>query len=121
MCSAQVLGFALTENDELMVKQLDSLKEYRELATIRLAKYQQKLARRYNRDMKRRDFSAGDLVLRKADGKAREINTRKIAPNWEGPYRVTAIARTGMYYLEDMDERPPPRPWSIQNLRRFYH
>ena len=39
LCSAQVLGFALTENDELMVKQLDSLEEYRELATIRLAEY----------------------------------------------------------------------------------
>ena len=27
LCSARVLGFAFTENDELMVKQLDSLEE----------------------------------------------------------------------------------------------
>ena len=40
LCSAQVSGFALTENDELMVKQLDLLEEYRESATIQLAKYQ---------------------------------------------------------------------------------
>ena len=40
LCSAQVSGFALTDNDELMVKQLDLLEEYRESATIQLAKYQ---------------------------------------------------------------------------------
>ena len=39
LCSAQVSGFALTENNELMVKQLDSLEEYQESATIRLAEY----------------------------------------------------------------------------------
>ena len=39
LCSAQVSGFTLIENDELMVKQLDSLKEYRELTTIKLAEY----------------------------------------------------------------------------------
>ena len=39
LCSARVLGFALIENDELMVKQLDLLEEYRESATIRLAEY----------------------------------------------------------------------------------
>lgn len=31
--------------------------------TIRLADYQQKLARRYNRDVKTREFGADDLVL----------------------------------------------------------
>ena len=40
LCNAQVLGFALTKNDELMVKQLDLLEEYRESTTIKLAKYQ---------------------------------------------------------------------------------
>ena len=34
LCSARVLGFASTKNEELMVKQLDSLEECRELATI---------------------------------------------------------------------------------------
>ena len=40
----------------------------------------------------------------------------KLAPNWEGPYRVTAIARTGTYYLE----RPLPRPLNICNLKKYY-
>ena len=87
---------------------LDLLEDYREAATIRLAEYQQKLARCYNRDVKTREFSAGNLVLRKAIGNIRDMNARKLAPSWEGPYRVTAIASVGVYYLEDLDERPLP-------------
>ena len=66
--------------------------------------------------MKRREFSAGDLVLRKAVRNTRDVNTRKFALNWERPYRITTIAGTGAYYLEDMDERPLPRPWNAHNL-----
>ncbi|XP_075640520.1 uncharacterized protein LOC142612295 [Castanea sativa] len=44
LCSARVSRFVPAENEELMVKQLDSLQECRESATIRLAEYQQKLA-----------------------------------------------------------------------------
>ena len=73
--------------------------------------------------MKRREFSVGDLVLRKAVGNTRDINTRKLAPTCEGPYRITAIASAGAYYLEDLDEKPLPRPapWKVHNLKKFYH
>ena len=48
LCSAQVDGFNPAHNEQMMLKQLDSLEEYQEAATIRLAEYQQKLARSYN-------------------------------------------------------------------------
>ena len=48
-----------------MVERLDFLEEYWEATTIRLAKYQQKLAQRYNRDVKMREFGARDLVFGK--------------------------------------------------------
>ena len=38
----------------------------------------------------------------------RDVNVGKLAPTWEGPYRVTAIASARAYYLEDLDERPLP-------------
>ena len=110
LCSARVAGFALTQNDKLLVERLDLLEEYREAAIIRLAKYQQKLAQRYNRDIKTREFSAGDLVLRKAVGSMRNTNAKKLAPSREGPYRVIVIAGAGAYYLKDLDEMPLPRP-----------
>ena len=104
----------------MMLKQLDLLEEYQEAATIRLAEYQQKLARRYNWDVRVKDFGATDLVLRKAVGNMRDSNAGKLAPTWEGPYRVTSIAGAGAYYLEDLDERPLSRPWNVHNLKKFY-
>ena len=113
--------FSPAKNVEMILKQLDSLEEHREAATVPLVNYQQKLVWRYNKDVKIRDFVASDLVLRKAVGNARDVNDGNLASNWEGPYRVTAIARAGAYYLEDMEERPFPQPWNVQNLRKFYH
>ena len=48
LCSARVEEFTPARNDGLMVVRLDLLEEYQEAATIQLAVYQQKLARRYN-------------------------------------------------------------------------
>jgi len=91
-----------------MVKQLDSLEERREAVTIRLANYQQKLARQYDKGVRTREFGASDLVLSRVVGSVRDINAEKLALNWEGLYRITAIAREGAYYLEDMEERSFP-------------
>nr|XP_023900124.1 uncharacterized protein LOC112011998 [Quercus suber] len=121
LCSAGVAGFNPAQNEEMMVGLLDSLEECREAATMQLAEYQQRLAKRYNQGIRVRKFSAGDLVLRKALGGMRDTNSRKLAQTWEGPYRVTAIAGAGAYYLEDLDERPLPWPWNVHNLKKFYH
>ena len=57
----------------------DLLEEYRDAAAIRLAKYQQKLARRYNQDVRVREFNARDLVLRRAVRSIRDTNAGKLA------------------------------------------
>ena len=78
--NARVSGFNPTKNSELMLKQLNLLEERQESATIRLAEYQQKLAQRYNRDVRRKEFGAGDLVLWKVVKNTRDVNTGKLAP-----------------------------------------
>ena len=118
--NAQVDGFNPAHNEQMMLKQPDSLEEYQEAVTIQLAEYQQKLAQRYNRDVRVREFDAEDLVLQKVVGNMRDSNARKLAPTWEGPYRVTSIAGAGAYYLEDLDERLLPQPWNVRNLKKFY-
>ena len=104
-----------------MAKRLNWLEECRESATIWLAEYQQKLARRYNQGVKIREFGIEDLALRKVMGNMRDTNIGKLAQTWEGPYIVTAIAGVGAYYLEDLDKKPLPRPWNVHNLKKFYH
>jgi len=91
-----------------MIGNLDALEERRDMVSVRLANDQQKLAQRYNRKVRPREFVAGDLVLRKAIGSMKYHNASKLAPNWERPYQVTAMAKAGAYSLEDVKERPLP-------------
>ena len=60
-------------------------------------------------------------MLQKAIGNMQDTNVGKLALTWEGLYKVIAIAAVGAYYLEDLDERPLPRPWNVHNLKKFYH
>ena len=79
MCSARIDRFNLVRNELMMVECMDFLEEYREAAVIRLAEYQQKLARCYYQDVKTREFDAGDLVLQRAVGNMRDTNAGKLA------------------------------------------
>ena len=80
------------------------------MASIWLADYQQKMAQRYDTKVRSREFSVGDLVLQRAVGSTKGLTAGKLASNWEGLYRVTAIVGVGAYYLEDLEKRPLPRP-----------
>ncbi|KAL0411527.1 UNVERIFIED_CONTAM: hypothetical protein Slati_3742400 [Sesamum latifolium] len=66
---------------------------------------------------KEKRVQVGDLVLRRASA-LRPIG--KLAPNWEGPYKVSQIIKFGAHELEDADGRKLSRPWSTCNLRKFY-
>ena len=64
-----------------MVGTLDSLEERRDMVSIRLADYQQKLAWGYNRNVKPKEFVTGDLVLQKVVGNMKDQSVRKLALN----------------------------------------
>ena len=104
LCSAWVSKFDTKQNEGQLTGCLDLLEEHQQAATIRLAEYQQKLAQRYDQGVRVREFSAGDLVLRKAVVSMRDTNARMLAQTWEGQYRVTTIVGVGAYYLEDLNE-----------------
>jgi hypothetical protein len=44
----------------------------------------------------------------------------KLAPNWEGPYKVKEAYSGGSYVLETLEGEAIPRRWNIVNLRRFH-
>ena len=68
-----------------------------------------------------RPLALGDLVLRKVMGTTKNPAWGKLRPNWEGPYRITSMARIEAYYLEDLEEKPVPHPWNVYNLKRYYY
>ena len=89
------------------------------LLEVRMAAYQQKVARYYDRSVKRKIFQPGDLVLRKAEV-SKPTEQGKLSPNWEGPYRVTEALRPGAYKLEYLEGTIVPRTWNADNLKMYY-
>jgi len=63
LCSIRVSDFTLEKNDTKLVEDLDLLEERQEMALIRLANYQQKLAKKYDWSVGPREFVVRDLVL----------------------------------------------------------
>ena len=106
-------------NNSLLEKSLDLLEEKREGAMVHLAYYQQKIKQGYDAKVKPRPLATGDLVLRKVLGTARNPAWGKLGLNWESPYRITFVAGIGAYFLEDLDEHIVPRPWNVNNLKRY--
>ena len=107
-------------NDEAIRLQLDLIDEVRAIAEQRLARYQNRMAKHYNSQVRHRDFKVGDLVLRNVMDAARDPTQGKLDPNWEGLYRITSWQRKGTYHLETIDEHKLPHPWNIEHLRKYY-
>ena len=114
-------SFNPSNNNELLEKSLDFIEERRESAKVQLAYYQHKLKQGYDINVKLRPLVPGDLVLRKVLGTAKNPAWGKLGPNWEGPYCITSVAGIGVYFLEDLDEHVIPRPWNVNNLKRYYY
>ena len=103
-------------NDNHLRINLDCLDEVREEASIRVTKYQQKMADW----VKLRRLDIGDLVPRKVTLSTRDPAQGKFGPTWEGPYRVVHYSRQGSYHLETMDGQKLPRLWNIEHLKKYH-
>lgn len=64
-----------------MIGNLEALEERRDMASVWLANYQQKLAQVYNKKVRPQDFVLEDLVLQKAVGSMKDQNAGKLALN----------------------------------------
>ena len=114
-------SFTPNGNDELLGENLDLVEEKREKSMIQLAYYHQKLKQGLWCQCEVEAISTGDLVLRKVVAATKNPSWGKLGPNWEGPFRITSVAGIGAYYLEDLDEKVVPRPWNVNNLKRYYY
>ncbi|XP_050258946.1 uncharacterized protein LOC126703935 [Quercus robur] len=120
LTSYKVHNYDDSKNDEAMHLQLDLVDEVRVAAEQRLARYQDRMAKHYNSQVRRRDFQVGDLVLRRVMGTAKDPTQGKLDPNWEGPYRITLWQRKGTYHLETLDGQKLPHPWNTKHLQKYY-
>ena len=72
---------------------------------MKLASYQQQLAKHYNKKVNPRAFRVGDYVLRKVLGSVVKPSDGKLGPNWERPFKITRDDLRGAYHLETLEGR----------------
>ena len=88
--SYRVETFKPETNDEGLKLHLNLLQEKRDQAQITISAYQERAAKYFNRKVKPRSFKVEDLVLRKVTLATKDPTEGKLAPNWEGPYKVVS-------------------------------
>ena len=79
-------AFHEESNDDHLRINLDCLDEVREEVSVRITKYQQRMANYYNKRVKLRQLDIGDLVLREVTPATKDPAQGKLGPTWEGPY-----------------------------------
>jgi transposase InsO family protein len=115
--SPRVLAFNELCQEDLIKDRLLQLEEARCQATLRAARYQQGLCRYHSRHIRARLLGVGDLLLRRI---LSHEGLHKLSPMWEGPFKVTHIAKPGSARLETTEGVPVGNPWNIAHLRKFY-
>ncbi|XP_074351464.1 uncharacterized protein LOC141690575 [Apium graveolens] len=117
--SPRIEAYEPETNEEGMRPALDLIDEVRDEANARNAEHQRRASLYYNRRVKERFFQQRDLVLRKIE--ASGVGERgKVAPNWEGPYKVRRTLGRGSYKLETLNGDEVPRTWHASNLKVYY-
>ncbi|XP_021759625.1 uncharacterized protein LOC110724486 [Chenopodium quinoa] len=69
------------KNQAELEHNLDTVEEIREDAKMRMAAYQQEVARSFNKNLRAKVFKIEDWVLRKVYENRREVNVGKLVPN----------------------------------------
>ncbi|RWW50826.1 hypothetical protein BHE74_00042879, partial [Ensete ventricosum] len=82
-------------SDKQLRENLDLLEEKRPETHLRMLAYKKAIARLYN-------------------------HKGRLAPNWEGPYRIVKTIHEGAYTLTNLNGKQLPMTWHISNLRKFY-
>ncbi|XP_074292158.1 uncharacterized protein LOC141619015 [Silene latifolia] len=81
---------------------------------------QKRIERAFNKKVKPRGISEGDLVLKLVRALL-PINPRgKFKPNWAGPYLVKKILSGGAVRLTDLDRNDYTNPVNLDQLKEFY-
>ncbi|GAV62596.1 hypothetical protein CFOL_v3_06119 [Cephalotus follicularis] len=107
--SPRVVHFTEDNNEEGLRCLLDLVEELRDKAAIRVVAYQQRVSHYYNKRVSPRPLRQGDLVLRNSVV-ADPIGTRgKLAPAWEGPYKIKRVLRPVTFKLETLGGRGLPK------------
>ena len=104
-----------------MMMELEELDEQRMQAFNSLVIQKKKIARTYNKRVKKKSFSGGELVWKlilPVGHKDREFG--KWSPNWEGPFKIRKVLKGNSYWLESLGGEPHKRYINGQYLKKYF-
>ena len=107
-------------NHKLMSQNLDTIEEKRELVSVRLAAYQQKMARHFNKKVRCRSYKEGDWVLRKVFQNTKEVRDGKLGPTWDGPDLISKVFPHGAYRLRTETGEIIQNSWNVVHLKKYH-
>ena len=81
--------------------------------------YQRRVKNTFDKKVRSRRFSEGDLVLKKVS-QALKDNRGKWAPNYEGPFVVKKAFSRRALVLDNMDDQELPSPVNSNVVKRYY-
>ncbi|XP_015164909.1 uncharacterized protein [Solanum tuberosum] len=79
--------------------------------------YQNRITKAFNKKVRPRQFTPGQLVLKKIFPHQGEAKG-KFAPNWQGPYMVYRVHSGGAVILAEMDGRVSTKPTNSDAIQR---
>ncbi|XP_070011208.1 uncharacterized protein [Nicotiana sylvestris] len=100
-------------------EQLDLIDGKRMNAVCHGQLYQSRMSRAFNKRVKLRQFTPGQLVLKKIFPHQHEAKG-KFSPNWQGPYMVHKVLIGGALILAEMDGEVWPKPINSVAVIRYY-
>ena len=106
---------------QLMLIDLEELDEVRLLALDHLNIQKLKAAKSYNRHVRPKDFTEGELVWKTIlPIGSKDPKLGKWSPDWEGPFKISKVMRGGAYYLKDIDGEIHDRPINGRYLKKYF-
>ncbi|XP_070014034.1 uncharacterized protein [Nicotiana sylvestris] len=81
--------------------------------------YRNRMSRAFNKRVKPRQFTPGQLVLKKIFPYQDEAKG-KFSPYWQGPYMVHRVLTGGALILAEMDGEVWPKPINSDAVKRYY-
>jgi len=95
------------------------IEELREKEKIREEAVKRRACKRFNGKVKPRTFNEGDLVWRMRTDARKDPTHGKLAPNWEGLFRIVENIQNEAYILETLDKKSISRTCNASPLK-FY-
>ncbi|XP_054781970.1 uncharacterized protein LOC129289192 [Prosopis cineraria] len=100
-------------------EQLNMIEEKKVTAMFHGQLYQGRMARAFDKKIRPREFSVGDLVLKKILPN-QEDNRGKWALTYEGPYVVKHAFSRGALILVDMDDKELAKPINVDAVKHYF-